>query len=75
MNTFVVIISAFITAAIIYFIVPTQVTKKTIKGLEARFPKAYKQGQIDCINGKIEYQLTKQPDGEMIWSKKGNLNK
>jgi len=28
---------------------------------------AYKQGQIDAINGKIKYQLVKQNDGSTSW--------
>jgi len=27
----------------------------------------YKQGQIDCINGKVRYHLVKQEDGSTSW--------
>jgi hypothetical protein len=30
----------------------------------------YKEGQIDAIQGKVKYQLTKQPDGSIIWTEK-----
>ena len=32
--------------------------------------KYYKQGQIDCINGKIAYELKVQSDGTTVWDKK-----
>lgn len=31
---------------------------------------AYRQGQIDAINGKIEYVLVKQPDNTTKWESK-----
>ena len=31
---------------------------------------SYKQGQIDCLNGKIKYELVKQPDGTTEWKEK-----
>ena len=31
---------------------------------------SYKQGQIDAINGKIKYELVKQPDGTTEWKEK-----
>ena len=30
---------------------------------------AYKQGQIDVINGKIKYELVKQSNGSTEWEK------
>lgn len=30
----------------------------------------YKQGQIDAVNGKINYELVKQPDGTSTWKRK-----
>lgn len=32
--------------------------------------KYYKQGQIDAINGKVEYKLETQPDSSRAWVKK-----
>ena len=29
----------------------------------------YKQGQIDCINGKIEYCLIDREDNTKVWNK------
>jgi hypothetical protein len=29
----------------------------------------YKNGQIDAINGQVNYHLEKQPNGEMEWIK------
>ena len=29
--------------------------------------EGYKQGQIDCQNGKISVRKEKQPDGSIIW--------
>lgn len=31
---------------------------------------SYKQGQIDAINGKIQFQLKDNPDGTREWVKK-----
>lgn len=31
---------------------------------------AYKQGQVDYANGKVVYELQKQPDGNTEWVKK-----
>ena len=31
--------------------------------------KEYRQGQIDCQNGKMVWQLTKQQDGSVVWTK------
>ena len=30
----------------------------------------YESGQIDCINGKIKYELKVQPDGASAWTHK-----
>lgn len=30
----------------------------------------YQQGQIDALNGKVLFELVKQPDGSMVWQKK-----
>jgi hypothetical protein len=30
----------------------------------------YKEGQIDAIQGKVKYQLTKHPDRSIIWTEK-----
>lgn len=30
----------------------------------------YKQGQVDCANGKMQYQLNKHEDGSTSWEKK-----
>ena len=34
------------------------------------FKYGYKQGQIDCINGKAVYQLQLQENGSYTWEKK-----
>lgn len=31
---------------------------------------AYKQGQIDALNGNVKYELKKQPDGTTKWEHK-----
>jgi len=31
----------------------------------------YKQGQIDAIQGEVNYHLVDQPDGATVWMKKG----
>ena len=31
--------------------------------------KGYMQGQIDALNGKIEYKKTENKDKELIWTK------
>jgi hypothetical protein len=30
----------------------------------------YKQGQIDCATGKMQYELKKQADGSITWERK-----
>ena len=30
----------------------------------------YRQGQIDCINGRVTYELKVQPDRTTAWDKK-----
>jgi hypothetical protein len=30
----------------------------------------YRQGQIDALSGKVYYELAKQADGSVIWTKK-----
>ena len=35
-----------------------------------RNEKTYKQGQIDAINGKINYEKKENDDGEMVWVEK-----
>jgi len=39
-------------------------------GAKLSYETGIKQGQIDCINGKIEYKLEKQPDNTTKWVKK-----
>jgi uncharacterized membrane protein YjjB (DUF3815 family) len=31
--------------------------------------REYRQGQIDCQTGKMVWQLTKQQDGSVVWTK------
>jgi len=30
----------------------------------------YKQGQVDCLNGIIKYELKQQANGEKVWQEK-----
>lgn len=34
------------------------------------FESNYRQGQIDALSGKVYYELAKQADGSVIWTKK-----
>ena len=34
--------------------------------------EGYKQGQVDCLNNKIEYQLQTNEDQTVEWVRKGN---
>lgn len=36
----------------------------------AFFSGSYQQGQTDCIQGYIKYELVKQPNGETKWEPK-----
>jgi hypothetical protein len=36
------------------------------------YEQGYKQGQINCINGKISYELQKNDNNESFWIKKEN---
>lgn len=38
-----------------------------IIGLCALWVNGYRAGQINAINGKIEYRLVTQPDGSRTW--------
>ncbi len=41
----------------------------------AFYDSAYKQGQIDAINGQIKFRLKNNKDGSAEWvNKKGNKN-
>lgn len=32
------------------------------------FEEGYKQGQIDALTGKVKYELSKNEDGELVWT-------
>ena len=34
--------------------------------------KPYKDGQVDALTGKIQYELKTQPDSSKIWVEKGD---
>lgn len=41
-----------------------------VMGLYPNMSAQYRQGQIDCANGNMQYELTKQPDGSSEWKRK-----
>ena len=33
-------------------------------------PKSYKKGQVDCLTGKVKYELITNSDSSKTWQKK-----
>ena len=38
--------------------------------VKLEFESEYKQGQIDAINGKVQYELKTMPDNSIQWVRK-----
>lgn len=59
----------FFTMLMIVIIICT-VAIIAVFGIFAFGENNYRQGQIDALSGKVYYELAKQTDGSVIWTKK-----
>lgn len=50
-----------VISVVLFLFITTTVYPMTI------YYYSYRQGQIDAINGKINYKLVKQPNGTIVW--------
>lgn len=59
----------FITAGVV-IIVFGLIWGTFLIGMKIGHDRGYRQGQVDCINKKIQYELKPNQDNESIWSEK-----